>query len=252
MKYKAYSFDLDDNLLTLPTKVILGTLDGGTKEFSTHEYERIKPDMKKLGYKLIDSSFEKFSADSQFLEDIIHAKKAGSWQNLVNCIAHHASIFAIITARGHSPEIIRQGLRKVILESFTEDQLEEFSKKFQTKYKIQANSPEEALDKHLDLCKFYPLDNTKMKSLLGSKEMVEMKHLGPDEMAELKYLAFKDFQTYINKYVKEKFGEDTEITIGFSDDSIVNLKRMMNEILNSHGLFLYQTTENGKNHMAFS
>mgnify|MGYP000557168914 CR=1 FL=1 len=40
MEYKAYSFDLDDNLLKIPTLVYLKDKDNNIKEFSTLEFEK--------------------------------------------------------------------------------------------------------------------------------------------------------------------------------------------------------------------
>ncbi|MBT4376558.1 hypothetical protein HOD29_04245 [archaeon] len=241
MQYKAYSFDLDDNLLTLPTKIILKTSEGKLKKFSTKDFEILRPNLKKSPYEVIASSFDAFQSDSQLLKDIAKSEKAGSWQNLVNCVVHHTSIFAIITARRHSIKALREGLKQAIIKNLTKSQLEEFSKKFQEKYKLEANSTEESLDKYLDLCHFYPLNNPEMQKSLGSTNT-----------EELKALAFQDFQVKIKQYVKNKFGEKTKVTIGFSDDSISHLKKVINEILKSHGLFFYQTTSKGKHNLAFS
>jgi hypothetical protein len=237
MEYKAYSFDLDDNLLKLPTVIYLKADGGNIKEFTTHEFEKIRPDLDKLKLELTEDSFRGCRDDDQFLIDIEKATKAGSWENLVNCVVQHASIFAIITARGHSPLAIRRGLKKAIIKHITEEQLEKFSRKFSERYslKIDGKDQEEILDDYLDLCKFYPVTNHEIKEILGS-----------EEVSELKALAFEDFQKYIRKHVADNFGEKTVVKIGFSDDSIVHLKKMVNATLKKHGLFFYQTDDDGK------
>ncbi|MBT6690554.1 hypothetical protein HN903_01855 [archaeon] len=238
MEYKAYSFDLDDNLLKLPTLIYLENKDKEQVKLSTLEFEKIRPNLKKLNLKITTESFKDFCEDSQFLIDINKATKAGSWGNLVNCIVHHASIFAIITARGHSPEAIKKGIKLTIEKYIPKSQLKKFSETFSMKYNLQLEdkSREEILDIYLDLCKFYPVNNKNIKEKLKA-----------EDVGELKSLAFEDFQNYITKYVKEKFGEETKVKIGFSDDSIFHLNKMVNNILKKHGLFFYQTNDEGKN-----
>ncbi|MBT3405261.1 hypothetical protein HN832_04770 [archaeon] len=239
MEYKAYSFDLDDNLLKLPTKVFLEDAKGNLKEFSTLNFEKIRPQMKKLGFKTNSNSFKSFEDNKQFLKDIEKATLAGSWKNIETCLVKHASIFAIITARRHNPETLKQGIKRAILKNFSKEQLEKFSKKFIEKYSIKKignqKFSEKILDQYLELCKFYPVNNPEIKKQFNS-----------EDTSELKSFAFADFQKYINNHVKENFGAETKIKIGFSDDSITHLNKMINEILKEHGLFFYQTKNKGK------
>jgi hypothetical protein len=238
MEYKAYSFDLDDNLLKLPTLMYLENEKGEVKEFSTLEFEKIRTKLDELKLKITKNSFRNFASDKQFLIDIEKSTKAGSWRNLEKCIVKHTSIFAIITARGHSKETLKQGIKHAIIKNLTKEQLEKFSQNFKTKYssKINNESIEELLDIYLDLCKFYPVSNEEIKD-----------NFKTEEVGELKSLVFEEFQKYINEHVKENFGQDFKIKIGFSDDSISHLSTMVNNILKKHGLFFYRTDDNGKN-----
>ena len=119
MEYKAYSFDLDDNLLKLPTVVYLKNEADEVVEFSTLDFEKLRPGLKDSGFRVFADSFKAFHDDAQFLRDIEIAVKAGSWDNLVNCVVEHASVFAIITARGHSPVALRNGLKAGIIKNFS-------------------------------------------------------------------------------------------------------------------------------------
>ncbi len=87
----------------------------------------------------------------------------------------------------------------------------------------------------MNLCNFYPVNNNSIKNKFKIQDI-----------GELKALAFEDFQNYIKKYVKEKFEKNTKIKIGFSDDSIFHLKKIISNILKKHGIFFYQTTDKGK------
>jgi len=237
MEYKAYSFDLDDNLLKLPTEISLKQPTGKILKISTLEFEKIRSSLKKLNLEIIPKSFEDFRSDEQFLIDINKSKKAGSWKNLENCIIQHTSIFAIITARGHTPKALKEGLKLAIIKNISKSQLQKFTQKFTTKYKIKSENltQEEILDKYLNLCKFYPLNNPETIKKFKTKDL-----------GELKALAFEDFQNYIKKHVRENFGKKIKVKIGFSDDSIFHLKKIISSILKKHGIFFYQTSDKGK------
>jgi hypothetical protein len=238
MEYKAYSFDLDDNLLKLPTSVYLKNEKGEMQEFSTSEFEKIRPNLGKLNLEVTKDSYKSFLDDNQFMIDINNSTKAGSWRNLEKCIVKHSSIFSIITARGLSPLALRRGLKQIIIKNISKDNLEIFKDNFLEKYNIETedNSIEKVLDIYLDLCRFYPVNNPEIK-----------KRFGTEEMGELKSLAFEEFQGYVNLYVKEKFGEDTIVKIGFSDDSDSHLSKMISHVLQKQGLFFYKTDEEGAN-----
>lgn len=238
MEYKAYSFDLDDNLLKMPTSVYLLDKNNNKKTFSTLEFEKVRPNMEKLELKEFDDSYIDFEDDKKFFEDIENSKEAGSWRNFVKCLTKHGSIFAIITARGHSKKTLREGIEKIILKKFTEKNFRDFRNMFYLKIrKFEENeATEKLLSEYLDLCKFYPVNNSEIK-----------KEFGWDlNTSELKAIAFENFQKYINKYVKEKFGDKIKIKIGFSDDSLSHLRSIVNSILKKHGLFFYQTKDTGK------
>ena len=240
MEYKAYSFDLDDNLLRLPTLVYLLDKDGKEISLPTYEYEKIRDTLSDEGYSLYEKSFDDFIDDDRFLLDIEDSVEAGSWKNLVKCICKHGSIFSIITARGHSPEALRQGLKGQILKRFNEENISDFKKRLAENFSVNVEnkSNEDLLDIYLDFCRFYPITYPEIKKRLNG-----VKNLSD---SELKYVAFQDFQKYVNDFVKEKYGSDCEVKIGFSDDSIIHLKTMINNILKSHGLFFYQTSDEGK------
>jgi len=238
MEYKAYSFDLDDNLVSIPTVVYLKDKNENIKEFSTLEFEKIRGNMEELGLREFSDSFLNFDLDEAFFKDLEKSIIAGSWKNLVNCVTKHASVFAIITARRHDKEALRKGIKILIFKNFTKKNFEDFRNSFTEKYKNykDVKTDEELLDLYLDLCKFYPVNNKETKKELGND-------LGT---SELKAVAFEDFQKYVNLYVKEKFGDKCKIKIGFSDDSILHLKSIVNSVLKKHGLFFYQTKKEGK------
>jgi hypothetical protein len=238
MEYKAYSFDLDDNLLKLPTVVYLENEKGEQKEFSTSEFEKVRNKLNELNLSLIENSFSNFSDDEQFFNDLENSEEAGSWRNLINCISKHANIFAIITARRHPSDVIKKGLKNEVLKRISKEELLNFRKIFSEKfnYLIKDETDEELLEIYFGYCKFYPVNNPEIKNKFGSNL----------NTSELKYLAFQEFQLYVNDHVKKMFGEKCKVKIGFSDDSVIHLKTMINNVLKKHGLFFYQTNDGGK------
>lgn len=237
MEYKAYSFDLDDNLLKLPTCVYLKDENGEIREFSTFDFEKIRLRLDELNLEITDDSFKGFLNDEQFIIDINNSTKAGSWRNLEKCIVKHTSLFAIITARGHSPSILKKGLKQAIMNNISRESLEIFVGKFLEKYDVSVDdeSIEGVLDAYLDLCRFYPVKNNEMLERFGS-----------DDVGELKFLAFEEFREYVKAHVRDNFGENVKVKIGFSDDSDSHLNKMVNNFLEKNGLFFYKTEGEGK------
>jgi hypothetical protein len=238
MEYKAYSFDLDDNLLKLPTKVFVKDKNNKIKKLSTLKFEKVRTSLDEFGLRLFNDSFNSFRDDKQFLIDIKNSETAGSWKNLVNCMIVHSSIFAIITARGHNPEALKKGLKWAILKYISKSELKKFKNNFSKKYKLitKGKSTSEILDIYLNLCKFYPTSNKQIQKRFKSTDI-----------SELKFLAFEDFKKYVKRHVWKNFGKDIKVKIGFSDDSIAHLNKMVNSILKKHGLFFYQTDKGKKN-----
>ena len=237
MEYKAYSFDLDDNLLILPTRVVLETRAGKKEEYNTKDFEEIRNKLEELKLKVIPETFKNFGDDEQFLKDMKASKKAGSWPYLIECIVNHASIFAIITARGHSPEILKEGLKRKLLEELTKEQLKEFVEAFKEKFKddVTNKSAEEIFEIYLNHCRFYPTTYPPLKEKYGKDKAV----------SDIKAIVFREFRKYLVKHTEETFKEKVDLKIGFSDDSTAHLSSIANSVLKDYGFFFFQTKETG-------
>ncbi len=173
----------------------------------------------------------------KFFVDISNSEKSGSWRNLEKCLTKHTSIFSIITARGHSIQTLKAGIKTAILKYISKENLKMFCSDFLEKYnvKVKDKSIGNVLDSYLELCRFYPCSNPEIREKFGC-----------DDISELKSLAFEEFRDYITKYVKDNFGEDMGVKIGFSDDSRGHLNKMVNNILEKEGLFFYNTRDGKK------
>ena len=124
--FKYYAFDWDDNLVEMPTKIVLLDKSGkevfmGTEDFADYRGMIGKEEFDYEGSVVKDyaqNPFRNFrvAGDAQFLKDVEEIKSrqlAPSWDDFVECL-NTASIFAIITARGHDPETLKEAVRYLI------------------------------------------------------------------------------------------------------------------------------------------
>jgi len=225
---KYYCFDIDDNLLTTSTKMKM-LYKGQPKEISTEEFAKVRNEIGKGEWELPKNAYDNFSVkgDKEFLKDIITATPAPAWDDFVECI-NSASLFAIITARGHSPETIKQGIKNLIennVNGLDKEECEENIDKFREL--VGKNIKSNKLDYYLNMCRFYPVSNEQVKNRLGVKS-------GSAANPEvLKTKAFDEFRKYVSKQggkIKKRFNE-RNIWIGFSDDDQKNIDKMKEHIL---------------------
>jgi hypothetical protein len=233
MKY--YAFDWDDNIMNMPTKIILKTDDGEEVGMSTEDFAHYrsmigKEDFKYEGNIIVgfgENAFRNFGVegDKKFIIDSMTAPTGPAWSDFVEAI-NNGSIFAIITARGHTPSVLREACYNLILSnrdgiSFTE--LLRNLEKYRDIAGYQGNQDKmEILNEYLDLCKFYPVSYGE-----GSATSPE----------EGKINAMKEFMSHI-KEVSTNIGKKAffkndvsnnfipEPTLGFSDDDIRNVETM--------------------------
>ena len=243
---KYYAFDWDDNICFMPTQIIVLTenedeVGMSTEDFADHRHQiGVEPFNYKgttvVGY--ANNPFRNFRAegDKKFIIDSMIASPGPSWNDFVECI-NGGSIFAIITARGHNPEVLKEATYNYIISNhngINSKTLVENLKKYRS---IADNSISESFDlkvndkeiimEYLDMCRFYPVS------------FGEGSAANPEEG---KIKAMREFITYCRDLAKE-IGEkaffkndmiNNEIipTIGFSDDDPRNIEKM-NEFLYS-------------------
>lgn len=197
-----YFFDLDDNVFTLPTKIILFHKTEGTEYgISTKEYSEI---YKKVGqdgtfrdYEIrLDpdaGSYRRFRSHESFLEDIHFALRHPDfvWKGPSWTFFHHAVFnqrpLSLITARGHEPETLVQGMST----------LKDLG----------------ALPRDPHYLGVYPVSNPGVRSILGDTEMKK-------SIPDLKHAAIIDS---VEKSF-EKYGHNPYHRFGMSDDDPHNLE----------------------------
>jgi len=230
MKY--YAFDWDDNILIMPTKIILKDSDGDEVGMSTEDFANYreiigKENFEYEGHEIVGFSnnpFRFFSTegDKQFIIDSLLAKEGPSWSDFVDAI-NNGSIFSIVTARGHSPNVLKESCYNLIISNHNGIDSNELVKNLE-KYRdlegVGGSSKKEMINEYLNMCRFYPVTYGK-----GSAQNPE----------EGKIKALKDFVNYvknvsklINKkaFLKNKISNNFTPTIGFSDDDLKNLEKV--------------------------
>lgn len=236
---KYYAFDWDDNIMFMPTSImVLSENDEevpmSTEDFADHRHQIGKEPFSYKGTTVVDFAPDPFrnfgvKGDKRFVLDSMIASVGPSWNDFVECI-NGGSIFAIITARGHNPKTLKEGVYNLIMSNkngLNSRTLAENLYKYRNignevtdNKKVRALTPKE-LREYLDLCRFYPVS------------FGEGSATNPEEG---KIKAMREFISYCKDMAKEVgekayFKNDVENNeilpiIGFSDDDPRNIEKM--------------------------
>ena len=237
---KYYAFDWDDNILFMPTSIILlsdkdDEVPMSTEDFAEHRQQIGKEPFNYKGTAIVDfapNPFRNFRSegDKRFVLDSLLAQPGPSWNDFVECI-NGGSIFAIITARGHNPKTLREAVYNLIMSNH----LGINSKTLSTNLKRYRNLggdvnvdgktittlTKNELNEYLNLCRFEPVT-------FGDGDASN-----PEEG---KIKAMRNFIGYCKEMAQE-IGEkaffkndivnnEIEPIIGFSDDDERNIEKM--------------------------
>ena len=227
---KYYAFDWDDNIVSMPTKIILKDEDGdevgmSTEDFATYREEIGKEPIEVEGHTIVgfaEDAYKWFGVkgDKQFIVDAMMAKPGPAWPDFVEAI-NNGSIFSIVTARGHTPSVLKEGVYNYIVSNTNGIDSNELVRNLE-KYRDLADeddiSKREMIREYLDLCKFYPV--TYGEGSATNPEQGKIKALNEF----VKYV--KEMSDYIQKkaYLKNKISNYFVPKIGFSDDDLKNVE----------------------------
>ena len=231
MKY--YAFDWDDNIVHMPTKIVLKTEEGdevgmSTDDFAEHRHHIGKEPFQYKGETIVgyaDEPFRNFrtKGDKDFLIDAMSAKEGPAFADFREAI-NNGSIFSIITARGHNPETLKQAVYNYIISGYNgidKDKLIKNLKKYRTFVDEDDMSDDELIKYYLELNKYHPVSFGE-----GSAANPE----------ELKVKALEEFVSYVKsmaKILNKRAFIKNEVSnnfiprvpsIGFSDDDIRNVE----------------------------
>lgn len=253
MKY--YAFDWDDNIVFMPTQIILLDSQGNEVGMSTHDFAKYRKQIgvepfEYKGFTILnfaDRPFRQFrdEGDILFMDHIMIAKVGPAFDDFKEAI-NNGSIISIITARGHNPITLKNGVRKYIDNNFKgiiKNKLVHNLKKYRDITDEIKLSDDEMIDEYLDLCKFYPVS-------FGSGSAANPEDAKVDALNEF-YLFCKRKSNFLRKKfnLKRDISGESKIgnyfTMGFSDDDSKNLETIKKRVIKDN-LTIYSTNKGKK------
>ena len=245
MKY--YAFDWDDNLMYMPTKIYLKDEDGNSVGMSTEDFAEYRTEVGKEpfeyeGHTIVgfdDDAFRDFkvTGDKNFLVDAMKAPTGPAWDDFVEAV-NNGSIFAIVTARGHTPSVLKNAVYNLIKKNkhgLNQQELVKNLRKYRDITDEEDMTDDELVKTYLEMCKWHPVTFGE-----GSAANPE----------ELKVSAMKQFMEYVRNlsqrlqekaYMKNKISNYFTPFIGFSDDDLKNVQTMKKHFDDESGLDIYHT-----------
>lgn len=228
VKLRSYVFDWDDNILRMPTKVKMDKLVNGKWqpiEVSTEEFAHFRTDPE---YRVKSNSFEDFVNNQKFLGDVekaIHQNSfAPSYKKLIEALTH-ANNFAINTARGHSPNTIKEGVRlfiNMVLTTEEKNMMIESIKKELPVNLTKGLADSQLIDLYLDeRGEYYPVSSQEFGERFGLSTSGTASSPEYAKQVAIEHFVKKLFNAAKEHLVKGKY---KKISLGFSDDDIKNVK----------------------------
>ena len=250
--FKYYIFDWDDNILHMPTKIRLEHLeDDGTwrpVEVSTSTFALVRADTEHYrapsegGWREAFRNFADPMAPGEcnhFLDDTIaalerveHGEKPGPSYNALKKTLREGRLFAIVTARGHSPETIEKAVRIFIRYALTEQEREEMMSNLRGYRrwidKVETfGSDAEELDYYLGMCRYAAVTYDGFKERMAADPIYREKLAVASTAARpelAKEFAIRDFVEHVFHMLRRSGSLDRSVSIGFSDDDVGNVK----------------------------
>ena len=245
---KYYAFDWDDNLMYMPTKIILQDEKGNEVQMSTEDYAKYRHDIgvnnfDYKGHKIVgyaDEPYRNFrkEGDKQFKIDSMKAKPGPAWSDFIEAV-NNGSIFSIITARGHHPDTIKDSIYNLIISNhngINKDLLVKNLRKYRDLAGMEDKTDMDLIRDYLELNKYYPVS---FNDPTGTSNPEQLK-----VEAMRNFISFVKEQANIlgkNLYVKNDISNKFIPTIGFSDDDLKNVEVMKKHFEDEPVLKTYST-----------
>lgn len=230
-------FDIDDNLLHMPTVIHMEHLVDGEwvkEDVSTAKFAQVRND--KDNWRLLnnsgDDAFCEFRdggprGNKAFLEDLKKALAeklfAPSWTKFIECLLA-GNIFCLCTARGHKSETMREGVEYIIYNYLSEGQRLEMIENLNNFNRMFGMSDiKDPIENYLDHCYYYGV---------SSPEFIKLAPGGAGNPEKGKEIGIEMFTKKAHEYGKMVGAK--KIQLSFSDDDIKNVdhieKFMRNEL----------------------
>lgn len=231
--HKYYAFDWDDNVMNMPTKIMVVDNQGNELGISTEDFAEHRHQLGKepfvydgktvVGYANNPFRFFRGEGEKQFLKDVMVASFGPSWDDFVECI-NGGSIFSIITARGHNPEVLKEAVYKLIksdIGGIDQEKLVQSLKDYREISGEEIKDDDTLIREYLEMCRFHPVS-------FGTGA-----EANPEEG---KIIALREFIGYVKRLSQEIGGKTlfkNDVSnnfvipkIGFSDDDLKNIEKV--------------------------
>ena len=235
---KYYAFDWDDNLMKMPTQIILMSEDGNEVGMSTEDFAEYRTEIGNTPFEYEGETIVGFgedpfryfrtAGDSKFMKDIENAPLVrGPWSDFVEAI-NNGSVFSIITARGHHPNTLKKGVLKLILMGrggLDKEKLVESLIKYREIMGLKPVTDENWLIRdYLDRCKFYPVSYGDGSATNPEEGKVRAMEEFINYVKRMSFRLQKKEYQFIND-ISNNFVPKMPM-VGFSDDDIRNVDVM--------------------------
>ncbi len=244
---KYYIFDWDDNILHMPTSIHLERRTPGGQwvphSVSTAVFSVIRSDT--ANYRPPDGSWENafrefrdldVENENIFLRDtrtaidrvVSGAERAAPSFEKFRTTLTEGRLFAIVTARGHSPAVIRQGVEYFIATVLTTG--ERRTMLANLRGYIACFDPQQPIHNDQDVLEYY-LGHNKYHGVMSPEFRARMGHepAASPNTETGKQFAIKDFVEHVIHIARER-GLDKPISVGFSDDDEGNVIAVENYV----------------------
>lgn len=255
--FKYYIFDWDDNILHMPTKIRMEHLeDDGTwkpVEVSTATFALVRADVEHYrapggNWSEAFRNFEDPPSDgggqvppNLFLEDTVaalekveHGAKPGPSYQALKKTLREGRLFAIVTARGHSPETLKKAVRIFIRYALTEEDRAEMMSNLRGYRRWidgvgdgEFGTDAEELDYYLGMCRYSAVTYAGFRARMANDPIYREKLAVASTAARpelAKEFAIRDFVEHVFHMLRRSGRLDRAVSIGFSDDDVGNVK----------------------------
>ena len=263
--FKFYIFDWDDNILHMPTKIRMEHLDDDgiwkPVEVSTSTFALVRTDTARYrppsagGWQAAFANFQDRpdeeidgpSRNNAFILDTLAAlekveqgEKPGPSFNALKKTLREGRLFAIVTARGHSPATIERAVRMFIRYALTDADREEMMSNLRGYRQWldgvgdgEFGTDAEELDYYLGMCRYSAVTNAMFKERMSNDPIYREKlavatTASRPELA--KEFAIRDFVEHVFHMLRRSGSLNRSVSIGFSDDDVGNVKTVSNYI----------------------
>ena len=258
--FKYYVFDWDDNILHMPTRIYLEKLgrDGVWRpvSVSTSTYALVRTDEKRYRFPRNggrEAAFRDFQdmpgevANQAFIRDtqaalrrIAAGETPGPSFETLRKTLREGRIFAIVTARGHAPDTIREAVKLFIDSVLTPDERDEMmcslrGYRWWLDKRTTFGTDAEELDYYLSMCRYHAVTSPDFKEKLaddadfGARVAAATSAQAPELAKEF---AIRDFVEHLIHTLERTGGLELRrpMSVGFSDDDPGNVQAVSDYI----------------------